>query len=36
MHSPFPLIEGQMFIGGEDGRHGLDNCLRKKLAYVRA
>jgi lactaldehyde dehydrogenase/glycolaldehyde dehydrogenase len=23
-------------LGGEDGRHGLDNYLRKKLAYVRA
>lgn len=26
----------QSGIGGEDGRHGLDNYLRKKLAYVRA
>lgn len=23
-------------LGGEDGRHGLDNYLRKKVAYVRA
>ncbi|OEO32291.1 aldehyde dehydrogenase [Devosia insulae DS-56] len=26
----------QSGLGGEDGRHGLDNYLRKKLAYVRA
>jgi lactaldehyde dehydrogenase / glycolaldehyde dehydrogenase len=26
----------QSGLGGEDGRHGLDNYLRKKIAYVRA